>query len=97
MSKKTIKFTEEEIKSINDLRIEVSGVFAQLGQLSIERVKRLKELDANLDFLMSKHAELEDVEKTLFKELNDKYGDGNYNPDTGEFTPIDTQKPQPTT
>jgi len=39
--------------------------------------------------LMAKHTELIDVEQTLFKELNKKYGDGNYNPETGEFTPIE--------
>ena len=32
-----IKFTEAEIKEINDLRFEVGSVFTQLGQIQIEK------------------------------------------------------------
>ena len=60
-----------------------------MGQISIEKVRRLKELEDKEIELMAKHTELIDVEQTLFKELNKKYGDGNYNPETGEFTPIE--------
>jgi len=70
---KSIKFTNDEIKQINDLRLEVSGVFTQLGQISIEKKKKL--------FV---------VEQELFKSLNKKYGDGNYNPENGVFTPLNT-------
>lgn len=89
MAENAIKFTEDEIKKINDLRVEVSGLFTQLGQISIEKARRLKELeDAELT-LMTRHQELVDSEQELFKTLNEKYGDGNYNPETGEFTPIE--------
>jgi hypothetical protein len=39
-----IKFTEEEITSINQLKTDVELVFLQMGQLSVERKKRLEEL-----------------------------------------------------
>ena len=37
-----IKFTEEEVSKINQLRADVSNVFTQLGQLEIEKEKELK-------------------------------------------------------
>lgn len=86
---KSIKFTDEETKKINDLRVEASQIFIQLGQVVLEREKRIKELDAVEAQLRDKHAELEISEQDLFKELNTKYGNGTYNPDTGEFFPTE--------
>jgi predicted transcriptional regulator len=83
----TIKFTEEEVNSINQLRLEVSNVFTQLGQLSIEKKRRMNELESVEAQLLQKHSELQQQEQELFKGLNEKYGDGNYDPQTGEFTP----------
>ncbi len=92
MAKKEIKFSEEEVKQINDLRIEVSGIFTQLGQISLERTKRLKELQDVEDKLTTRHGELVETEQGLFKELNEKYGDGNYDPESGVFTPAEKEK-----
>jgi len=83
----TIQFTEEEVQSINQLRQDVSNVFTQLGQLSIERNRRLDELDDLEEQLIEKHKELQQQEQDLFKGLNEKYGDGNYDPTTNTFTP----------
>jgi len=85
-----IKFTEEEVKEINDLRFEVGSVFTQLGQIQIEKRKRLEELEQNETSLLEKYTELVAKEDVLFKGLNEKYGDGDYDPNTGIFTP--TQK-----
>ena len=83
-----IKFTEEEIKEINNLRFEVGSVFTQLGQIQIEKRKRLEELEQNETSLLEKYTELVAKEDVLFKGLNEKYGDGDYDPNTGIFTPI---------
>ena len=82
-----IKFTEEEIQKINQLRQDVSNVFYQLGQISIEKKKLIDEITQNEKELFQKHIELIEFEQTLFKELNEKYGDGDYDPITGVFTP----------
>lgn len=95
MAKEQIKFTEEEMKEVNDLRVESSAVFHKLGQLSIEKANRLKELQTAEDELTSRHAELVEIEQNLYKKLNGKYGDGNYDPETGTFTPVETPQPQP--
>ena len=83
-----IKFTEDEIKEINDLRFDVGSVFTQLGQIQIEKKKRLEELEQTESELLNKYKELVAKEDTLFKGLNEKYGDGDYDPNTGIFTPI---------
>ena len=82
-----IKFTDEEIQSINELRQEVGATFTRLGQLSIERARRVQELDQAELQLIEQHQTLVQKEQELFKGLNEKYGDGNFNPATGEFTP----------
>ena len=83
-----IKFTEEEVSKINQLRADVSNVFTQLGQVEIEKEKRIKELNSIKEQLLKKHSELQTVEEELFKGLNEKYGDGNYDPATNTFTPL---------
>ena len=83
-----IKFTDEEVKEINDLRFEVGSVFTQLGQVQIEKRKGLEELEQNETSLLEKYTELVAKEDILFKGLNEKYGDGDYDPNTGIFTPI---------
>ena len=88
----TIKFTEEEVNSINQLRLEVANVFTQLGQISIEKKRRMNELESVEAQLLQKHSELQQQEQEIFKGLNEKYGDGNYDPQTGEFTPTSEDK-----
>jgi phage host-nuclease inhibitor protein Gam len=82
-----IKFTEEEIQQINKLRQDVSNVFYELGQLSIEKKRLVDEANEKENELFQKHIELIEFEQTLFKTLNQKYGDGDYDPITGIFSP----------
>ena len=86
-----IKFTEEEVSSINRLKNDVQFVFTQLGQISIERKRRNDELEEIESQLLKQHQDLVEKEQELFKSLNEKYGDGNYDPNTGIFTPINNQ------
>jgi len=82
-----IKFTEEEIQSINQLRQEVGVTFTQLGQLSIQKAKTIQQIEVQESQLIAQHQSLVEKEQELFKGLNEKYGDGNFDPQTGEFTP----------
>ena len=86
-----IKFTQEEVEQINQLRDDVSLVFVQIGQVSLERKKRLEELEEIESQLLKQHQDLVEKEQELFKSLNEKYGDGNYDPNTGIFTPINNE------
>lgn len=86
----TIQFTNEEQQEILTLRQEVQQVFTQLGQVRVEREKRLKELESFESQLLQRHSDLSQKEQELFASLNEKYGDGSYDPDTGVFTPQDS-------
>lgn len=86
---KEIKFTDEEVSQINQLRNDVSSIFTQLGQLSIEKKRRIDEVESLENELLEKHSKLTETEQELFKTLNDKYGDGNYDPSTNTFIPVE--------
>ena len=88
----TIKFTEEEVSQINQLRQDVSSIFVQLGQLQIEKKRRIDEVENTEKQLIEQHQNLVKQEQDLFKGLNEKYGDGNYDPNSGEFTPSQKQE-----
>ena len=89
---KAIKFTDEEIKSINELRQEVATVFTQLGQLSVQKARAVQQFDSQEIQLLNQHQELVAKEQELFKGLNETYGDGNFDPKTGEFTPAEKEE-----
>jgi len=88
----TIKFTEEEVSQINQLRQDVGNIFTQLGQLTVEKQRRIAEIDGIQNQLLAKHSELAQKEQEMFKGLNEKYGDGNYDPNTGEFIPTPNEE-----
>lgn len=82
-----IQFTEEEVAKISKLRSDVAEVFTQLGQITIEKERRIKEIDDIKNQLLEKHQNLQVEEQEIFQSLNQKYGDGNYDPSTNIFTP----------
>jgi hypothetical protein len=89
---KVLKFTEEEVQSIQDLRQDVANTFTRLGQLAIEKKRRIDELDVVEQDLLNQHSSLVQKEQELFKGLNDIYGDGNYDPETNTFTPTEEKE-----
>ena len=78
-----IKFTEEELKSLQNLQGTYNQITLAMGQLSLSRIS----LDAQEETLKSTLAETRTKEQDLAKELTEKYGKGTLNVDTGEFTP----------
>lgn len=86
----TIKFTEEEIQSLNNLSDTYRAVQNELGAIEVRKLQ----LNQQLDALDRRKVEIEtayttnqQTEQELSKTLTDKYGAGNLNPETGEFTP----------
>lgn len=86
----TIKFTQEELTLISDLQKRYNRIAFELGQLRIEqvRIERLTtqlSVDADKQFELLESLRKEEVE--LAKKLQEKYGEGQLNLETGEFTP----------
>ena len=89
---KQIKFTDEEVKRISEIQSQTSIIFQRLGQLSVEEERRLEEIKKAKEDLNKQLASIAETEKKVFTELNTKYGDGNYDPETNVFTPIKQEK-----
>ncbi len=87
-----IKFlTKEELEQLQKLQNRYSEIHTELGRLVTQELLLQNQIDAlkqeqeNLkqDFKSNKERET-----ILAQELNTKYGTGNINTDTGEFTPL---------
>ena len=89
-----IKFTEDELKSLQDLQETYGKVQADFGALKVRRLvleQQLEELDNADEAVHKAYTDNQETERNLVKELNEKYGPGSLDPQTGVFTPT----PQP--
>ena len=91
-----IKFTEDEMKKLNDVQQSYSQIQMQLGGLKMQQIAHEKNAERLLEqeeAIMSSLDDLSKQEQEIAKELNDKYGAGSLDPATGVFTP-NAQPPQ---
>lgn len=79
-----LKFTEDELKSIQDLQVNYNQITLAMGQLTISRLG----LDTREETLKQALTDASTKENEIAKELTEKYGKGSLNIETGEFTPI---------
>ena len=82
-----IKFTEDELKSLQELQGTYQRITLALGQLNVSRYA-LEEREENLKQAL---LDTKTKENELAKSLTEKYGKGSLNIDTGEFTPETTE------
>ena len=85
MANKSIKFTEEEVQSLQNLQRTYQQITLAFGQLAVSKLA-LEERDANLKDML---ADTKGKENELAKSLTEKYGKGSLNIETGEFTPTE--------
>ena len=78
-----IKFTEEELKSLQELQGTYNQITLAFGQLSLSRLG----LDGQEEQLKTTLADTRTKENELAKLLTEKYGKGSLDISTGEFTP----------
>ena len=94
-SDESTKFTDEELKSLQELQNTYASITTQFGQVRVSRLNLerqlngLDEAEASLEESWDKNRQ---VENDLVKSLNEKYGPGSLNPQTGEFTPTPVQE-----
>jgi|TARA_B100001939_G_scaffold294601_1_gene267704 predicted nuclease with TOPRIM domain len=89
--KKEIKFTKDEIKSLNELKAGYDNIQLSLGRLEVIRIQtenKLEQISNERLRLETQYSNLVNDEKLILDELNEKYGPGNLDPDSGVFTPI---------
>ena len=90
MADQETKFTDDELKSLQELQNSYQGKQLQFGQLRVQRLLVQQQLDAIDDTeakLEVDYGEVQETERKLVADLNEKYGPGNLDPATGVFTP----------
>ena len=90
--KKEIKFTQEELDSLSNLRNSFAQLELTLGKVEIARIQteqRMEQLEGEKLRLETQFSEVQKQERALVESLNEKYGQGNLNPETGVFTPAE--------
>ena len=90
MADQETKFSEEELKSLQDLQTSYQQKQLQFGQLEVQRLlvaQQLEQLDNSKAKLEVEYGEVQETERKLVQSLNEKYGPGNLDPATGVFTP----------
>lgn len=90
MSQET-KFTEEEIAEIKQVQGNYQSIGLELVQikLAISSAKtQLETYESQEKMLTERIFELNDAERAIAKKLEEKYGKGEIDLETGVFTPI---------
>ena len=87
---KEIKFSEEELQSLNELSQGYQNIQAAFGQMKVQhilaeqQISSLEEAEVQME---SDYSDLQEKERELVQQLNEKYGPGQLDPQTGVFTP----------
>ena len=90
-----IKFTDEELKSLQELSQSYQNIQASFGQLKVQKILNQQQADALEEAEVKMDADYKDIqdnERKVVEELNEKYGPGQLDPQTGVFTPAPPQE-----
>ena len=85
-----MKFTDEELQSLQDLQNNYQEKQMVLGQLSVQRIlltQQSEALEARTTEVEQEYQNVQQEERDLVAKLNEKYGPGQLDPATGVFTP----------
>ena len=78
-----VKFTEEELKQVQNFQNQYLSVQNQFGQLKLAQI-RLDNQEVDLEEALKN---IQTEEQTFLDGITKKYGVGTLNPETGVFTP----------
>lgn len=84
------KFTQEELDQITELQKANAEKVSEFGQIEIEILlanQRLENLQLAKESCQEQYTKLQEQEKELVSTLNEKYGVGTVDINTGEFIP----------
>jgi len=90
MAEKAVKFSEEEMKQINELQGTYLNLQNTLGQMSVQRMRleqQVENLDVAEENVRTSFVDTQKKERDFVDQINKKYGDGNLDLSSGVFTP----------
>ena len=82
-----VKFTEEELKQVQNIQASYANVQNQFGQLKLAQIR----LDNDEVTLEDNLKSIQEEEKKFLDVITEKYGQGTLNPETGVFTPTENK------
>ncbi len=85
-----MKFTEEELQSLQTLQTNYQEKQSILGQLAVQKIlldQQVEALQARTTEVEVEYQNVQQEERDLVATLNEKYGPGQLDPATGVFTP----------
>ena len=85
------QLTQEELQSIRDLQSKYNQTLFEIGVAETQRLallEQVEKLENNKKALLGDLVTIEQKENELTKSLQEKYGTGSINPETGEIIPI---------
>jgi predicted nuclease with TOPRIM domain len=88
--KRVIKFNDDEMTRIEKFKNDFSQITARLGEVEIELTlldSQTKIIQDTKDKLKQEYIQLRESEVKLASELREKYGEGEFDINTGVFTP----------
>ena len=88
--KKEMKFTDDELESLQTLQTNYQEKQAVLGQLAVQTIlsnQRAEALEVRKVEIEQEYQTVQQEERDLVAKLNEKYGPGQLDPATGVFTP----------
>ena len=95
-----MKFSEDELQSLQGLQEGYQEKQAMLGQLAVQRIlmsQQMDALEARQTELETEYEAVQQEERDLVQTLNEKYGPGQLDPQTGVFTPTEAPAAPATT
>ena len=90
-----VKFSEEELQSLQELQNTYAGISTQFGQLKVSRMnleRQFNSLEQSEEALEKAWDDNRQKENELVQSLTEKYGPGSLNPQTGEYTPVSAEE-----
>ena len=85
-----VKFTDDELKSIQEISQKSNEITNRFGQLAIAKINLEKQSEAveEEEFKLLEELEaLKKQEQETLQSITEKYGPGTLDPQTGVFTP----------
>ena len=82
------QLTQEELQSIKDLQSKYNQTLFEIGLAEAQRIAlqdQFEKIESNKKQLVNDLETVEQKEQNLIKSLQEKYGNGSINPETGEI------------
>lgn len=93
--KKETKLTADETKKITSIHQDYQQIQIKFGEIHIKNIQleqQKNELESQTEILQTQYLNAQTKEQEFLKELNEKYGDGSFDLQTGIFTPTESPK-----